>query len=236
MIASVTGIGWVTAANMGCARDGDEFAFAEGSLPDIEQARLFQEPYPSFRRMDDYSKVGIAAVSFALKDAGLDRWTHKRNIGLIVSTEYGCLGIDLDYYETVVKDGGVGASPALFAYTLPNSFLGEAAIRFGLTGKAFVVNDPLPLGLTGLGLALDSIALGDCDRVVCGVNNLKHPPPFEGYSKAPPGALFFVIEKAPSRGIAPYGELCWKESGAIEFEKNELRDVSELARRCTARN
>ncbi len=235
MIASVTGIGWVTATNMGCARDGDEFAFGEGPLPNIEHERLFEEPYPSFRRMGEYSKVGIAAISFALKDAEMDRWAHKRNIGVIVSTEYGCLGIDLNYYETVMREGGTGASPALFAYTLSNSFLGEAAIRFGITGKAFVVNEPCPLGLTCLRLALGSIALGECDQMIFGVNNVKHPPPFDAFSKAPPGALFFLIEKSPSEGIAPYGELRWKKSGVIEFEKSELRDLSELVGRCMAR-
>ena len=32
------------------------------------------------------------------------------------------------------------SSPNLFAYTLPNSFAGEAALRFGLTGPTLVVN------------------------------------------------------------------------------------------------
>lgn len=235
MIVGVAGIGWVTSANMGCARDCDHFAFSEGTLPDIEPGRPFDGPYQGFRRMDEYSKVGLTAVAFALKDAGLDRWTEKREIGLIVSTDLGCLGVDLDYYETVLREEGLGASPALFAYTLPNSFLGEAAICFGLTGKSFVVNEPRPLGLTGLGLALDSLALGECDRILCGVNNVRHPSPFNRCAKTPPGALFFVIEKSLPGRTSHYGELNSKNSEAIEFKGNRLRDLGGLVRHCLGR-
>jgi 3-oxoacyl-[acyl-carrier-protein] synthase II len=235
MMISIIGIGWVTATGMGCGKDHDDLAFSEGPLPAIEHGRLFERPYQSFRRMDGYSKVGIAAIAFALKDAGLDQWTHKRNIGVIVSTEYGCLGVDLDYYDTVLREKGIGASPALFAYTLPNSFLGDAAILFGLTGKAFVVNESRPLGLAGLELAMDSLMLGECDQILCGVNNLKTPSPFETYSKAAPGALFFVIEKSTRVRTSAYGELSVKRRGVMVFEEKEVRDLGELAGYCLAR-
>jgi 3-oxoacyl-[acyl-carrier-protein] synthase II len=232
VIITITGIGWVTAGSMGCGKDHEHFSFSEGRLPAIDQGQLFERPYPNFRRMDEYSRVGIAAMAYALKDAGLDRWTNKRNIGVIVSTEYGCLDVDIDYYETVLREEGIGASPALFAYTLPNSFLGDAAILFGLTGKAFVVNESRPLRLTGLHLALDSLVLGECDQILCGVNNLKHPSPFDNYHKAAPGALFFVMEK--SGRSSGYGELRVEGGGVIEFEGKELRDLSDLVRYCLA--
>lgn len=232
---SITGVGWVTANGMGCGRDHDEFALSEGPLPAIEHGQLFDRSSQAFRRMDEYSKIGIAAIAFALRDAGLEQWTHKRNIGIIVSTEYGCLDVDLDYYETVLREEGFGASPALFAYTLPNSFLGDAAILFGLTGKAFVVNESHPLGLTGLKLALDSLVLGECDQILCGFNNLQVRSPFDLYGKAAPGALFFVIENSTEVRTSSYGELSVDRMGVIEFEKKGLQDLSELVRQCLAR-
>lgn len=234
MTIDVTGIGWVTAISAGCGRGRHAFAFSEGALPAIEQGQIFTSAYPSFRRMDEYSKCGIAAISFALKDAGLDRWSEKRNIGLICSTEYGCLVVDLDYYGTVLREEGIGASPALFAYTLPNSFLGDAAILFGLTGKAFVVNEPSPLGLNGLKLALDSLLLGECGQILCGVSNRKAPPPLDRYEKAMPGALFFVLENSPAGSASSYGTLS-VEGCSIRFEKKELHDLSGLVRLCLAR-
>ncbi|RJR28860.1 MAG: hypothetical protein C4576_36040 [Desulfobacteraceae bacterium] len=233
MIVTVTGMGWVTASGMGCGKDHDHFAFSEGGLPAIDHETIVKRAYPNFRRMDNYSKVGIAAMAFALKDADLDRWTRKRNIGVIVSTEYGCLQVDRDYQETVLRGGGIGASPALFAYTLHNSFLGDAAILFGLVGKAFVVNESGFLGLIGLRLAFDSLLLGECDQILCGVSNLKPLSPLENHSEALPGALFFVLEGS---GRAPgYGELILAEGGVVKFKGKEMRDLGDLARSCLAR-
>ena len=141
MKAFITGIGWVTATDMGCGRDHNRFEFKAGKLPDITRKNVFDAPYPHFGRLDRYSRLGLSAIAFALKDAILDRWTHPRPIGIIASTVHGCLDTDLDYYDTVIPEDGRLASPNLFAYTLPNSYLGEAAIRFGLTGASYVISD-----------------------------------------------------------------------------------------------
>ncbi|MBI5592091.1 MAG: hypothetical protein HY881_16630 [Deltaproteobacteria bacterium] len=52
---------------------------------------------------------GRSAIAHALQDSGLDAWTEKRNIGIITSTEYGCLNTDFDYFDTVLSDDGIGA-------------------------------------------------------------------------------------------------------------------------------
>ena len=161
MRVHITGIGWVTAASMGCGRDHENFAQPYGQLPEINPSDLFKKPYPNFRRMDKYSRLKLTAIAFALLDAGLSEWTRERNIGMIASTFYGCLGTDVDYYKTVIPDRGVHASPALFSYTLANSYLGEAAIRFGLTGTNYVITEQHPTGLAGLQAALDHITRED---------------------------------------------------------------------------
>ena len=146
---------------MGCGRDHENFAQPYGQLPEINPSDLFKKPYPNFRRMDKYSRLKLTAIAFALLDAGLSEWTRERNIGMIASTFYGCLGTDVDYYKTVIPDRGVHASPALFSYTLANSYLGEAAIRFGLTGTNYVITEQHPTGLAGLQAALDHITRED---------------------------------------------------------------------------
>ena len=117
----------------------------------------------------------MTAIALALQDAGLDAWTEKRNIGIITSTEYGCLNTDFDYFDTVLPDAGIGASPGLFSYTLPSSFMGDVAIRFGLTGSSFVIHEKSAWALTCLKLALNAIACGDTDKMVCGVCNPEPP-------------------------------------------------------------
>ncbi|MCJ7593818.1 MAG: hypothetical protein MUO52_03470, partial [Desulfobacterales bacterium] len=200
MIAEITGIGWITAKSAGCARDHEFFSMTDGDLPPITSQSLFNEFYSPFRRMDEYSKLGLGAIAFALKDAGLDEWTEKRNVGIIASTIYGCLSTDIDYFDTVMTDHGAGASPAIFSYTLSNIFLGEAAIRFGLTGTTFIINEERPLGLRCLELALASITRGEADKMLCGVCNHHCPKGFEKICKVPAGALFFVLEATPAKG------------------------------------
>ena len=52
----------------------------------------------------------------------------------------GCLEVDAQYHDTLLKGGPAGASPALFVYTLPSMFLGEIAIKFGLRGRTTYIN------------------------------------------------------------------------------------------------
>lgn len=232
--ADITGIGWVTSAGMGCGRDHRRFAMARGSLPEIKPADVFDEPYPYFRRLDGYSRLGVAAIAFALKDAGLSGWTEKRNIGVIAATVYGSLGTDIDFYDTVMPHSGLSTSPALFPYTLPNSFLGEAAIRFGLTGAGFVINEQHPAGRVSLQTALDHLAWGDLQKILVGVCDQGCPQPFVGQSGVVPGALFFMIEKCPATGPLSYGKLALSKRGDLQFRGTQIDDFYDLVQKCLA--
>jgi len=229
MIAEITGIGWITATGAGCAKDGEPFSMAPGELPPLTAQALFNEPYGPLRRMDAYSKLGLGAIAFALKDAGLDRWSERRNIGIIASSTYGCLGTDLDYYETVAA--GRGASPAIFSYTLPSTFLGEAAIRFGLTGTTFIVNAENPLGLDSLKLALADMNRGETDRMLCGVCNHSRPRGVDRSREIPAGALFFVIESRPGKKSS-YGKVALSARGEVKLNRQAVNDFSRLAQGC----
>jgi len=230
----ITGIGWVTAASMGCGKDHKHFTMPYEQLPEMTATAVFDDPYPYFRRMDEYSRLGLTAIAFALKDAGLDEWTEKRNIGIIASTVFGCLGTDVDYYDTVMPQKELSASPALFSYTLPNSFLGEAAIHFGLTGTSFIVNEQVPSGLAGLQMALHSIGCGETETMLCGVCDLGCPPSFGVHSNVPPGALFFIIEKSPARKPLSYGKLRLNKKGSVIFNRTKINDLTMLAQKCLA--
>ncbi|MBI5592094.1 MAG: hypothetical protein HY881_16645 [Deltaproteobacteria bacterium] len=236
-IADITGIGWIASTGLWHGKDIKTPAMlnamsevtADGQLPDIP----LDGSYPSSRRMDKYSRLGMTAISLALQDAGLDAWTEKRNIGIITSTEYGCLNTDFDYFDTVLPDDGIGASPGLFSYTLPSSFMGDVAIRFGLTGSSFVINEKSELALTCLKLALNVIACGDTDKMVCGVCHPEAPHAFKKINRIPAGALFIVIEKNPANGFS-YGTVSLDKSGCITLNGEEINDLQELVRQCLA--
>ncbi|MGD9064318.1 MAG: beta-ketoacyl synthase N-terminal-like domain-containing protein [Desulfobacterales bacterium] len=232
MDAEITGIGWVTAAGIGLGSEHQRFAMPAGKLPEINPADMFKKPYPNFRRMDEYSRLGLTATALALIDAGLSEWTRERDIGIIASTYYGCLGTDVDYYKTVIPQKGAHASPALFSYTLANGFLGEAAIRFGLTGINYVVTEQRPTGLAGLQTAMDHLTRGVAEKILGGDCDVGCPPIFGEPAKVPPGAVFFMLEKSPKRERSSYGRLQLNGAGDLRLDGSEIKDLTDLANKC----
>ena len=160
---------------MGCGREYSCFEMTASCLPEITRKAVFEEPYQRFGRMDRFSRLGLGAIAFALKDADLETWTRKRNISIIASTVHGCLGTDVSYFDTVIPQEGRLASPNLFAYTLPNSFLGEAAIHFGLTGNCYIINSPSASKLQSLRMAMINLDSGESEKVLSGVCDLESP-------------------------------------------------------------
>lgn len=234
MKAFITGIGGVTATDMGCGRDNKRFELKAGKLPNISRRDAFDTPYPKFRRLDKYSRLGLSAIAFALKDAGLDRWTDPRPIGIIASTVHGCLDTDINYYDTVIPEDGCLASPNMFAYTLSNIYLGEAAIRFGLTGAGYVISESTQSELWCLRMALTGMAGGQFDKALGGRCDLGHCPPYSEPERTAGGALFFVIEQKPSNACTVYGNVVIDSRGELFFNGTGVKDLETLARHCIA--
>ncbi len=231
-IASITGMGWVDTTSMGWGRQHERYPSGNGSLPKITSRMVFGKRLSHFGRLDTYSKIGIAAIAFALKDAGLFEWQEKRVIGVLSSTTYGCIDTDIDYLETAIPQGGRFASPNLFAYVLSNIFLGEAAIHLGLAGPCYSVNEENLSGLTGLRMALTSILLDEAPTVVAGLCDAGRPDSFETLAETKPGALFFVLEE-PSRDTAPsYGNIEMDDKGDLSFHGKKVSQLWELMHMC----
>ncbi len=239
MTAVITGIGWVSSTSMGCGTDHDHVSMKKGPLPDIKRKMVLAKPAKAFGRMDRFSKTGLAAISFALKDACLETWDKKRDIGIIASTTYGCLDTDIRYFDTVIPEQGLLASPGLFAYTLSNCFLGEAAIYFGLTGAGYIINEMLPGGMYSLQTALRILVSGENDIMVCGFCDLGNPIPLDnetGTDDTVSGALFFVIEKIPGKSCKTYGTLRMEENSRIFLNETAIDNWCMLADTCFKKN
>lgn len=234
MNAFITGIGWVNATNKGGGRNLGSFEMVTGALPEIKRSEVFSESYPHFGRLDQYSRLGIAAIAFAMKDASLDGVAARRPIGIIASTVHGCLATDIDYFETVHSDGGNLASPHLFAYTLPNSYLGEAAIKFGLTGPSFTLCDPSVSNLWCIRFALMGMANGQFEKVLGGTCDVGTLPPYSGADNTPGGALFFVIEKTAKQNPVTYGALSIDKEGNLAFNGDKVENLVGLVQNCLA--
>jgi 3-oxoacyl-[acyl-carrier-protein] synthase II len=178
--------------------------------------------------------VGLAAVAFALRDAGMDRWEAKRSAGIVASTRTGCLATDVEYYNTVLPEGGGLPSPNLFSCTLPTCFLGEAAIQFGLTGPTLIVSDPAEDALGGVRMALESLSWGECGTMLAGHIDLAAGQAIPGIRPPYTGGLFMVLEKDRESAATGYGTLDLSERGAVRHDGTEIAGLNELVRACLA--
>lgn len=224
--AFITGIGWVTAAGIGCGKQRKSFQMPKGHLPSLSGKDIFKVPCHRFSRMDPYTQLGLSAISMALRDAALDEWNKKRNMGIIASSTNGCVQTDIQYFATVIPSGGRFASPSVFAYTLPSIFLGEAAIHFGLAGFNFVLCGPFDGGLRCLKLALVNLFCGPCDAVVCGFCDLASAAPYADTGRNTSGALFWVINKAGYENSQNYGALCLSSDGSVFINTRLVKDMA----------
>ena len=228
----INGIGWVTAAGLGQGRLNPAVTRPAGPWPKLKRRLLFADPDPRFGRLDVYSKLGLAAITMAVRDAGLAEDGPRRPVSIMVGTTHGCLGTDLAYLDTMIPHNGRLASPNLFAYTLPNCFLGEAAIRFGFTGACFTVQEQTPSRCTVLQLAMETLAAGDTTIVLAGVCDLSPSMPGATEPPLPGGALFLVLGEPPVAGAPPYGELSLDRHGTVRLAAHAVTDLFNLAHAC----
>jgi 3-oxoacyl-[acyl-carrier-protein] synthase II len=178
--------------------------------------------------------VGLAAVAFALRDAGMEHWETKRPAGIVASTRTGCLAVDIEYYNTVLPEGGGLPSPNLFSCTLPTCFFGESAIQFGLTGPTFIVNDSAEDALSGVRMGLESLSWGECDMMLAGHIDLAAAPAIPWILPPLAGGLFMVLVNARDSAAGRYGTLDLSEEGAVRHNGIAISGLNELVRACLA--
>lgn len=210
--AQITGIGWVNASGSGRGRCDRVANWPEGT-PTVPVTILKSIKGGSrFGRLDLFSQIGVAAISLALQDAGHLRKSALKKLsgdskidhnpattGLICATASSCARTDQNFFNTLQNDPRL-ASPGLFVYTLATSFLGEAALRFSLTGLTMAVIEPRPQATPAICTAIEELNTGDDDIMVAGLCNL-----FTEDSQTPQvsGALFLVLEQKTETDSTP---------------------------------
>ncbi len=242
----ICGMGFVTPDACGCGRHFGAFDPKPGKLAPVLRKDVLPSPYKPFGRMDFFSKVGFSGIYFAVKDAGeaVDA-AAMENTGIIASSVYGCIDTDKRFFDTIKSDHGKNASPALFAYTLPNTFLGEASIYFGFKGENFIINENNQTGLTALKMGLDLLCRGESDFVVCGLcdtvfldkcenmcENFVWETGFFPAKKSDyfTGSLFFLISGTEQK--FSYGRIVINDNNIPEFEGQIVKSLKELAVLC----
>ncbi|MCC6748454.1 MAG: hypothetical protein IT371_12395 [Deltaproteobacteria bacterium] len=88
--------------------------------------------------------------------------------GLVFGTAMGSHSVNERYYRGLLAEGAAGASPALFAYTLPSTPAAELSIQLGLEGPLVTLALGTGAGLQALGEAAVLLEGGAADWMLAG--------------------------------------------------------------------
>lgn len=143
----VTGVAWITAPAVA--------GFAASQAAGPRAGRIGRRGL-----MDRLCALALTAAEAALQDAG---WTPAtwapwvaeggERAGVVFGTAYGCHATNEEFYRGLLAEGPRGASPRLFAYTLPSSPLGEITIHLGVRGPAKTLASGCHAGFEAVGHA-----------------------------------------------------------------------------------
>jgi 3-oxoacyl-(acyl-carrier-protein) synthase len=149
----------------------------------IAPARWAASP-ARLQRMDRLCGLALVACDGALLDSGLQpgdagaagaaSWNGERT-AVVLGTAYGCHATNEDYYRGVLAAGPSGASPRLFAYTLPSSPVGEISIHYGIRGPATAVAPGLTASIDAIIAGLRELSRGRADRVLIAAAEVATP-------------------------------------------------------------
>ena len=164
--------------------------------------------------MDRPSSHALFVASRCLSHARLDE-ARTRSLAVIVGTALGCAEVNERYHRGLVERGSEGASPILFAQTIPSAPAGEVAIALGAKGHATTVMAGRASTAAAFVEARRTIALGRADAALVLVGDTLGADRARlrrerGESLAAEASAGFVIERetdAIARGATPVARL-----------------------------
>lgn len=147
-------------------------------VPDIEAVKKVKTVIRA-------EELAISAAYLAMKSAGIDtKAPRHEGCGVVFGVDNAIDGVKYEFYNGVITDGALGASPLLFPYTSPNAIAAQITIAFGIRGEDVTfASGPLSF-LKAVGYAFELIAQRKIERAVAG-----------GATNASSFALF--IERGP---------------------------------------
>ena len=121
------------------------------------------------RRMEDFTKYGVAAAVEAIADSGLDVEKEDRyRVGVCVGSGVGSLQCITRNYKRLLDKGPNRVEPLMVPGLISNIAAGQIAIQFGLQGKNINVVTACATGNHNIGEAFRSIQYGEADIMVAG--------------------------------------------------------------------
>lgn len=118
-----------------------------------------------FRRAADISKYTLAAVNFAISDAGMKTLDDK-DTALVVGITHGALNYAQAFHKTLVKEGADNISPIHFSDSVLNAPAGNTSIGFGIKGPVHTLVGGATTALKAVMLASQMMRSGVVSKSV----------------------------------------------------------------------
>ncbi len=140
-------------------RPGSRLSTALSALPQGgSPVRLFH-PIEKMAFLAGYDALSLAGVALPVGGDG---------IGIALGVDEGIDGIKARYYQAVLSDGPLGASPMAFPFTTPNTIAARLCILLDLRGESLTVCGGSLSGAQAIGLAMQTLREGRSGGVLAG--------------------------------------------------------------------
>lgn len=220
MKVSIIAAGWVTSLGYGTLGSGVENLFSAGeTIYSAAKSTIFSRPVRNFGRLDRLSRITLATVALALKDAAIDSSpANKINIGIIGTNSNGSLETDCAYFRDYLDNGRKLARANLFIYTLPSSPLGEASIHFGLKGPLLYAAYSEKSLKSLLSSSAGMIMTGETEMMLAGIT-------------CGDEGLYFLLDGGQKQGMFSVNALLEfiENDSDISTVVNKVRELTRLA-------
>lgn len=121
------------------------------------------------RRMDPVTQYGLITAEEAIKDSGLDLDTiDKDRVAVIVGTGIGGMTTFYEQSVSLHVHGAKGVNPFFIPMLIPDMPAGQISIKYGFRGPNYCAVSACATGSHNIGLAYDSIRMGQTDYALCG--------------------------------------------------------------------
>src|SRR2546427_8937479 len=118
------------------------------------------------RRMDRYAQLGLVAAQEAFADAGLARNGLRDEVGVIIGSAAGGLGVFLEQQRILQERGLKRVIPTFIQNMLTDTASGHIAIALGLRGPNMAVVSPCAPRSGAVGGGFETIPRGGADALV----------------------------------------------------------------------
>ena len=121
------------------------------------------------RKMDRSSHLSIFATEQALIDSGINLEERLgSNVGIVFGTGIGGIGATEEAVRTYDSRGASRINPLAITQLMPNSSIGQVAIRFGVEGPSLTITTACAASANAIGEAKNLIERGVVDTVIAG--------------------------------------------------------------------